>query len=632
MVKKLLLKNPFKKRFKLNKKIALPLLIVLGIFLLTIVYSLVVGLVIKKPAEAMIQNIKDSATSVQAKDLSGAESNLVLAQQNLDLVNKKFKLVSWVRLVPFFGGYIKDAHHGLTAAEYGFETAFILIEAVKPYADVLGFAGAETQLEVQSAEDKILFILETLDKISPQLETVSEKVGQIETEIAAINPKRYPKSIKGTSIRGQLVTIQQSLASSKESLTNIKPLLALLPKLLGQPDEQHYLLIFQNEAELRATGGFLTAYAILRAQKGKITPLLSQDIYELDARFGNRVKAPEPILKYLPLVSTWHLRDMNLSPDFKVSMDTFIPNYKKVATNTEFDGVIAMDTNILVDLLAVLGKVGVANWGEYHAEIEPKCNCPQVVYKMEDYATRPTYYIKQNRKGMIGPLMHSILLNVMGSPKKIWPQFIDIGLQNIKEKHLMFYFPKEEDKDMQQVAENFNAGGRIKDYDYDYFHLNDTNFAGAKSNMYVTQDIEQEIEVSGDGTITKTVTIEYTNPEPPDDCNLESGGLCLNGLLRDWVRIYVPEGSEVVEILGSDIDQNTFKDLGKTVIEAFIELRPESKTKLIVKYQLPFKQTSGEAYKLLIQKQPGAKNHSYTINYGNTQEVFDLDGDRELAL
>jgi len=220
----------------------------------------------------------------------------------------------------------------------------------------------------------------------------------------------------------------------------------------------------------------------------------------------------------------------------------------------------------------------------------------------------------------------------MGSPKKIWPQFIDIGLQNIKEKHLMFYFPKEEDKDMQQVAENFNAGGRIKDYDYDYFHLNDTNFAGAKSNMYVTQDIEQEIEVSGDGTITKTVTIEYTNPEPPDDCNLESGGLCLNGLLRDWVRIYVPEGSEVVEILGSDIDQNTFKDLGKTVIEAFIELRPESKTKLIVKYQLPFKQTSGEAYKLLIQKQPGAKNHSYTINYGNTQEVFDLDGDRELAL
>ena len=102
-----------------------------------------------------------------------------------------------------------------------------------------------------------------------------------------------------------------------------------------------------------------------------------------------------------------------------------------------------------------------------------------------------------------------------------------------------------------EVAENFNATGKIKDFDGDYFHLNDTNFAGAKSNLYVNQAVDQEINVAGDGTITKTVTITYTNPQPPSDCNLESGGLCLNGLLRDWVRIYVPKGSELKEVLGS---------------------------------------------------------------------------------
>ena len=627
---KLLLKNPFEKRLRLNKKVLIPLLSLLGFFLAISVYLLVVGLIIKSPVSAVKDNITASAQAIQNKDLVGAESNLKLAQDNLNLVNNKFKLVGVIRFVPLVGGYVSDAKHGLTAAQIGFDTAFVLLDAIKPYADVLGFAGGETEIAVQSAEDKIVFILETLDKISPQLEEVSGKVAQIETEIAAINPKRYPKSIKGTPIRGQLVTVQQSLESTKQSLSNIKPLLALLPKLLGQPDEKQYLLIFQNDAEIRGSGGFLTAYAILKAHRGKVTPLVSQDIYELDAKFGNRVQAPESIVKHLPLVNYWHLRDMNLSPDLKVSMETFIPNYKKVASNKDFDGIIAMDTQIVVDLLSILGKVGVANWGEYHSEIVPECNCPQVVYKMEDYATRPTYYIKQNRKGMIGPLMHSILLHVMGSPKKLWPQFIEIGLKNIQEKHLMFYFP--DDDDMQQVAESFNAAGRIQDYNHDYFHLNDTNFAGAKSNLYVKQEIEQEIEVSSDGTITKTVTIEYTNPEPPDDCNLESGGLCLNGLLRDWVRIYVPEGSEVIEILGSDIDQNTFKDLGKTVIEAFIELRPESRTKLIVKYQLPFKHQSGEAYKMLVQKQPGAKNHHYTINYGNNQQEFDLDGDRELAL
>jgi hypothetical protein len=260
----------------------------------------------------------------------------------------------------------------------------------------------------------------------------------------------------------------------------------------------------------------------------------------------------------------------------------------------------------------------------------PECNCPQVVYKMEDYATRPTYYIKANRKGMIGPLMHAILLHMMNSPKKLWPQFISLGLKSIKEKHLLFYFP--EDEAMQAVADGFNASGQIVSFEGDYFHLNDTNFAGAKSNMYINQEVTQEIEVSADGTVTKTVTIIYTNPEPPDDCNLESGGLCLNGFFRDWVRIYVPEGSQLIEMLGSEVDPVVSKDLGKTVFEGFFELRPESKAKLIVKYQLPFKQAKGESYKLLIQKQPGTKNHQYKISLGNQTEEFLLDGDRELSL
>ncbi|MBU1085071.1 MAG: DUF4012 domain-containing protein [Candidatus Beckwithbacteria bacterium] len=603
---------------------------IVAFFLLIFIYSLIIGLTLKAPGTKLITNLKDSLTAVQNKDLKLAEENLILAHDNLGVVNKKFKLVSWISYLPFLGGYVKDADHGLTATGYGLDTADILLKALAPYADVMGFTGTEAMEGVESAEDKIIFILDTLDKISPQLEEVTQKAALIEAEISQINPKRYPKTFKGVEVRGQLTIIQDSLVSSKEALANIKPLLKLIPQLLGQPDPKNYLLVFQNDAEIRPSGGFLTAVAILRAHKGKITPLLTKDIYELDALFGNREPAPDPIKKYLPLVYSWHLRDMNLSPDFKVSMDQFLPNYKSVASNSDFDGVIAMDTQIVVDMLRVLGKVGVANWGEYHAEIVPECNCPQVVYKMEDYATRPTYYIKENRKGMIGPLMHSILLNAMNSPKKLWPQFIEIGLKNIKAKHLMFYFPDNED--MQTVTESFNASGRIVDFNGDYFHLNDTNFAGAKSNLYVNQAVDQEIETDNDGTITKTVTITYTNPEPQDDCNLETGGLCLNGLLRDWVRIYVPEGSKLIEILGSDIEPTTSKDLGKTVFEAFIELRPESRTKLIVKYQLPFKFDSNNPYNLLIQKQPGSKNHDYTITFGNTHQEFILDSDRELLL
>ncbi|MEK7622741.1 MAG: DUF4012 domain-containing protein [Patescibacteria group bacterium] len=610
-------------------KLKISLLIILSIFLLLTVYVAIGASLIIKPAKAFSANLKASAAAVQTKDLNESETKLKAAEVDYQQITARFRLISWIRFIPLYGAYVSDAYHVLNAAGDGLATGQLVLDSIKPYADILGFSGVETQLNIQSAEEKIIFVLDTMDKISPQLETIGQSVAKIETEIKYINPRRYPQSLFGRPVRSQLSSAQKSLVAAKDSLANIKPLLTLLPKLLGEPDPQKYLLIFQNDAEMRGSGGFLTAYAILETHKGKITPLLSQDIYELDNKFGKRLPAPEPITKYLPLVYNWHLRDMNLSPDFKVSMDVFYPNYKEVAQYKDVNGIISMDTQFPVDLLKVLGPVGVSEWGTYSADIVPECNCPQIVYKMEDYATRPTYYIKANRKGMIGPLMHSILLNVMNSPKKLWPQFMEIALKNIQAKHIMFYFP--DDAGMQQVAENFNATGKIKDFDGDYFHLNDTNFAGAKSNLYVNQAVDQEINVAGDGTITKTVTITYTNPQPPSDCNLESGGLCLNGLLRDWVRIYVPKGSELKEVLGSDIGPTTSEDLGKTVFEGFIELRPESKAKLIFKYQLPFKQASGQVYKLLLQKQPGVKNFNYTIKLNGQEETFALDADRELA-
>lgn len=606
-----------------KKKILVALAIIAGVYLFSLIYLAIIGLTIKPVIGKTVTAAKAIMVSLQEKNLAQAQENLNQAEAGMNVISRRYRWAGWLKIIPGLGIYVNDGRHAINAGLSGIAAGKTVLAALGPYADVLGFSGNDTQLNIDSAEEKIIFILETMDKIAPQLDTVNAQLAVVEQEFSRINPKHYPKKI-----RSQIENLDRSLGGSSEVLKNIKPLLALLPKLLGQNQTQNYLLLFQNDAEIRGSGGFLTAYAILETYRGKITPLLSQDIYELDNKFGKRLPPPEPIKKYLPLVYNWHLRDMNLAADFVAAMDQFLPNYKAVAQFKDFNGVIAMDTQIVVDLLKVLGPVGVADWGRYDAEIVPECNCPQVVYKMEDYATRPTYYVKANRKGMIGPLMHSILLNVMNSPKKLWPQFVEVGLKNIQAKHLMFYFP--DDPEAQAAADAFNSSGRVKEYEGDYFYLNDTNFAGAKSNLYVTQEITQEIEVGGDGTITKTVTITYTNPQPPSDCNLESGGLCLNGILRDWVRLYVPEGSELVEVLGSSIDPTTSKDLGKTVFEAFIELRPESRTKLVYKYRLPFKQ-SGD-YSLLIQKQPGAKNHHYVITWGGKTEEFDLDADRELTL
>jgi len=134
--------------------------------------------------------------------------------------------------------------------------------------------------------------------------------------------------------------------------------------------------------------------------------------------------------------------------------------------------------------------------------------------------------------------------------------------------------------------------------------------------------------------VTKTVTIDYKNPQPASDCNLERGELCLNGLYRDWVRVYVPKGSELIESNGSEVEVATYEDLDKTVFEAFYgdksPLRPLGKAQLVFKYKLPFKVEKDKPYGLLIQKQPGTYGYEYSVNFAGKQDTFELKTDREI--
>jgi hypothetical protein len=152
--------------------------------------------------------------------------------------------------------------------------------------------------------------------------------------------------------------------------------------------------------------------------------------------------------------------------------------------------------------------------------------------------------------------------------------------------------------------------------------------------MFIKQSVKQEIQVAEDGIVTKTIVVDYRNPAPASDCNLERGQLCLNGLYRDWVRLYVPKGSELVAVTGSETPVRVYEDLGKTVFEAFYgdksPLRPEGKAQLTFKYKLPFKLAKAEEYKLLIQKQPGTYGYDYEVDFSGKVQSFDLKTDKEL--
>jgi hypothetical protein len=608
----------------------IPLGVIFGLLLVLGAYGYFTAKSLMPSISALQETGTKLSTAFQGQDLATAKTEIVTLTQQLSDLDAKYQSVRWTYVIPFVGNYTKDGQHALNAGKSLVKALDTLIVSVSPYADLLGFKTAEATPsgqvpKTQSIEDRIVFMAQTLDKISPDLDKIGTDMAQAQKELDLINANRYPEKIAGKAVRSKITSIKSTVSESAQLLTQAKPLIKLLPDLLGNPNAKTYMILFQNDAELRPTGGFMTAYAFMKVTKGKIELLSSYDIYDLDARFTKKVPAPEAIKKYLN-ETYLNLRNSNMSPDFKISMDTFSKYYNESPGMIRPDGIIALDTALPVEILKVIGPIGVGGWGNFSANTDARCNCPQVVYALEEIADRPTNTIRTGRKAVLGPLMHSMMANAMGSPKHLWPKLLNVALESIKQKHLLFYFF--EDK-TQKVAEDFNAAGRITPFAYDYLHINDANLGGAKTDMFITREVEQEI-TSGNGTVTKTVSISYNNPYKGSNCNLEAGQLCLNGTYRDYIRLLVPKGSKLISVVGSEVKEQVSEDLDKTVFEAFFTMRPQSQSKIVFKYELPKLDLS--TYRLLIQKQPGTPPIKYTTIFNGNETVIQLDQDQELVL
>lgn len=617
----------------------------LGIFILAVlIYNAVVGFFIYKKGIALKSVAETLVQSAKEQDLNKLETGVINTQKALKNLSSTYKLISWEKIFPYVGGYIADGEHTISAGGYALSAGSDVLKVIAPYSDLMGFKGSVENTNVlgastsaQTTQDRIDFIVKTIPDLVPQIDDISGKMTLVQKELSQINPDRYPEKYKNIEVRSQLKTIIEYVDEASKFLANGKPFLESAPYLLGTDSPRTYLVLFQNDKELRPTGGFMTAYAIMKVDNAKISTVMSSDIYSLDAVYKPSIKAPEPIINYIKgpyvLSQNWRLRDMNWSPDFATAMELVVPAAEKAGV-TNIDGVIAVDTQLLVNLLDVIGNIGVSGYGNFSTAIEPKCNCPQVIYELESFADvegpiiwdpitgkiiqRPAN--SDNRKKIIGPLMNSILANALGQPKEKMSALIGAIFKSMTEKHVLLYML---DETSQKAVSNFGLGGTIdQSYGADYLHINDANLGGRKSNMYATESVEQDIQIGSDGTATKTVTITYQNPEKQDGW--------LNSVLPTWVRVYVPKGSELISEDGLETTASPYEDLGKTVFAGYFQLRPEGVSKVTFKYKLPFK--VAKEYKLLIQKQPGTDGFLYTVNLGKHSEEFKLLTDKELKI
>lgn len=567
-----------------------------------------------------IVNIKAKANIVltSAKDLKStfAKNDIELLKTKMDDFSNKYqnlekaaKPIYWAAFIP----YVSDLKNGLIAGNYLIKAAKETIATIEPYADLIGFKKGEKSFNEKSSEDRLQTAVLTLDKMVKKVDPIAEDLDQAGKSIAKINPNLYPKKFGKLILRENIVNLKDQFEGMTELFVNAKPLIKKLPEILGSSEEKTYLILYQNDKERRATGGFLTFYAVFKIRNGKMSIYRSDDIYSLDATISNHPAAPPEIITYHKGVSQFYIRDSNLSPDFVQSVKLFESLYKKSGARVEYDGIITMDSKILVDMLTIFGDVNVQGIN-FSAKIDKRCDCPEAIYILFDLVDRPVGYFKENRKGILGDLMYKLFYNAIGfSPSKYWGTLMQTMFKNLDEKHILVYF---KDLETQKSLEQLNFAGRIREYKGDYLHINNVNFAGAKSNMFISESIESKTNGS-----SREVSINFKNPYPASDCNLERGGLCLNAILRNWIRFYVPQGSKLISFDGSSKKVQTYDELGKTVFEGFLGVPTQGQATVTVKYTLPASVDTNN-YSLLVQKQAGVEEQKLKVSLNN-KSLFD---------
>lgn len=600
---------------KRSFKRLLILLVFLAVFIVLPLFFTYLGLKdIQKSGKAL-------ASAYQNQNFGQIQKEVAALKGSVTKSDLSLAFLMWLRMIPIIGGYYGDVKSLSSASVEELIAVEKILNHLKIMEEELGFKGTPL-----AGPERVSQIVTILEKTIPNLAEVEENFKKASEKVQNIDVGKYPESFGSFKLRRTIETSKNMIMGTHAAVTVGYDALVLAPSALGVPQSKAYLLLFQNDKEIRPTGGFITAYATLNLSNGKIEPTASDDIYRLDERLLATclskicpLEPPSPIVRYLPEVSgkvrsAWSMRDSNISPHLSQSAKEFERMFQLLGGGFPFDGIIYIDSQVVEEMIEVTGPIDVYGT-KFSSDKDDRCNCPNVIYELESYAEIAAKG-EEDRKAILGVLMQQILARSLGSDADKIPQLVETLARLANHKHVMFYM---KDAKLQTALTSLNWTGEIKDYDGDYLHINDSNFAGGKSNLYVEQTVTQEINIKGD-EVVKKILIEYKNPQP--------FGVWLNGINRDYVRFYVPLGSRLLSSKGFEESVNTIEDLGKTVFESFLTVRPQNSRKVEIEYSIPYNPDG--SYKLMVQKQPGAKDFQYKIKINGSQKAdFKLDQDKE---
>lgn len=385
-----------------------------------------------------------------------------------------------------------------------------------------------------------------------------------------------------------------------------------LPGIAGFLGPRNYLVLIQNDNELRPTGGFITAVAEVSLFFGYPSVSVS-DVYQIPDP-QPKITAPEPFSYFIgqndPFFAGWTLRDANFSPDFAKSSQDIINLYQKAYPENDVDGVFSVDFAVIEKLLEMYGPFDVD--GTMFDKENFFINTQRL---SKDIDTHNVEQLK-NRKNILKPFAQTLFKTIMKSPGK-YGLLSSTLAELAREKHVQAYSSSES---LQQKFCDQDLCGKLSvpASGSDFLHVNVANIGGRKADRYVTKEIKYLADFSNpEQQVSRlTVTLEHLG-----SYNIQSD------IYQAYVRSYVPLGSRLLHSSGTNLRlTESTTDLGATVFADYIRLKPGESITLSYEYELP-KEINPQDYRLFIDKQAGLQNDLWQIAVKQVNDSSMKNGD-----
>ncbi len=360
----------------------------------------------------------------------------------------------------------------------------------------------------------------------------------------------------------------------------------VLAEILGHSGPKRYLIIFQNPAIPRATGGSLDTLAILDTADGRVvkSDILDAPITDLDQYLTAYLSPPEP---FRVTNSRWTLENSNWWPDFTVSARKIAWFYENSGGAT-VDGIIALDNSLPSQISASLEPTATNS----------KAPAQLFFQSLETIATHLNQ-TSTDPSSAAADLNFLRTLSTAAANHQWQTYFSDISTQ--------------------LLAAQIGWDGSIHPSaeSQDFLLLTNTGLT-ANQNPAVVTRVDLRGEIQTDRSIINTLALTLN---PATGWN--------------YLRVYVPSGALLISDYGfTPFDQKQFlisdttltadtdlvapesstyftasntkiyQESGRTVFANWVKNNPAAPATITLKYSLPFKFTS--TYNLYWQKQAGA--------------------------